>query len=143
MLHLACNFPINVTVPASEGAAKFPKEQRALILSLSSGSLRRNGNFGVTTTMTTTSRRPALAAAAGLAGLTLLGTQALAYSEAVTNACTGDYLTYCSAYDENSAKGAQCMRAVATRLSQGCVNALVASGEASKSEVKRRSTAKR
>ena len=79
MLHLACNFPINVTVPASEAAAKFPKEQRALILSLSSGSLRRNGNFGVTTTMTTTSKRAALAAAAGLAVLTLLGTQALAY----------------------------------------------------------------
>ena len=56
---------------------------------------------------------------------------------------SGDYLTYCGSYDENSAKGAQCMRAVGARLSQGCINALVASGEVSKSEVTRRSTAKR
>jgi len=93
--------------------------------------------------MITISKRATLAAAAGLAGVALLAPRAFAYSEAVTSACTGDYLTYCSAYDENSAKGAQCMRAAAARLSQGCVNALVASGEASKNEVTRRSTAKR
>jgi hypothetical protein len=93
--------------------------------------------------MIATSKRAALVATAGLAGLALLATQAFAYSEAVTSACTGDYLTYCSAYDENSAKGQQCMRAMGARLSQGCVNALVASGEASKSEVTRRSSSKR
>ena len=65
--------------------------------------------------MITTSKRATLAAAAGLAGVALLAPRAFAYSEAVTSACTGDYLTYCSAYDENSAKGAQCMRAVAAK----------------------------
>ena len=93
--------------------------------------------------MITTSNRATLATAAGLAGLALLAPQAFAYSEAVTSACTGDYLTYCSAYDENSAKGQQCMRAVGAKLSQGCVNALVASGEVSKSAVASRSVTKR
>jgi hypothetical protein len=93
--------------------------------------------------MITTSKRTRLAAAAGLAGLGLLAPEAFAYSEAVTSACTGDYLTYCSDYDENSAKGQQCMRAVSAKLSQGCVNALVASGEVSKSPIARRSVTKR
>jgi hypothetical protein len=82
--------------------------------------------------MITTSKKATLAAAGGLVGL-LLATQAFAYSEAVISACTDDYLTYCSAYDENSAQGERCMRAVGAKLSQGCVNALVASGEVSKS----------
>ena len=93
--------------------------------------------------MITISKQATLAAAAGIASVALFATQALAYSEAVTSACTGDYLTYCSAYDENTAKGAQCMRAVGAKLSQGCINALVASGEVSKSEVARRSASKR
>jgi hypothetical protein len=93
--------------------------------------------------MITTSNRARLAAAAGIAGLALLAPKAFAYSEAVTSACTGDYLTYCSDYDENSAKGQQCMRAVSAKLSQGCVNALVASGEVSKSPIARRSVTKR
>ena len=79
-----------------------------------------------------------LAAAGGLVGLALLATQAFAYSDAVINACTDDYLAHCSAYDENSAQGERCMRAVGGKLSQSCVNALVASGEVSKGEVKRR-----
>ena len=88
--------------------------------------------------MITTSKQAALAAAGGLVGLVLLATQAFAYSDAVTNACTDDYMAYCSAYDENSKQGERCMRAAATKLSQGCVNALVASGEASKSAAGRR-----
>ena len=88
--------------------------------------------------MTTTSKQATLAAAAGLIGIVLFATQAFAYSEAVTSACTDDYMTYCSSYDENSSKGQQCMRAVGAKLSQGCINALVASGEASKSTVARR-----
>ncbi len=83
-----------------------------------------------------TSKQAALAAAGGLVGLAL-ATQAFAYSEAVISACTDDYLTYCSAYDENSAQGERCMRAVGAKLSQGCINALVASGEVSKSAVVR------
>ena len=88
--------------------------------------------------MITTSKKTTLAAAGGLVGLALLATQAFAYSEAVTSACTDDYLTYCSAYDENSTQGQRCMRAVGAKLSQGCINALVASGEVSKSAVGRR-----
>ena len=88
--------------------------------------------------MSTTSKQITLAAAGGLVSLVLLATQAFAYSDAVINACTDDYLAHCSAYDENSAQGERCMRAVGGKLSQGCVNALVASGEVSKGEVKRR-----
>jgi len=73
----------------------------------------------------------------------LLGTQAFAYSDAVTSACTGDYLAYCGDYDENSAKGRQCMRSIGSKLSQGCINALVAAGEVSKAEAARGSTKKR
>lgn len=75
----------------------------------------------------------------GLVGLALLATQAFAYSDAVVRACTDDYLAHCSAYDEDSAQGERCMRAVGAKLSQGCIDALVASGEVSKSEVARRS----
>ena len=88
--------------------------------------------------MITTLKHATLGAAGGLVGLALLATQAFAYSEAVTSACTDDYLTYCSAYDENSMQGQRCMRAVGAKLSQGCINALVASGEVSKSAVVRR-----
>ena len=88
--------------------------------------------------MITTLKHATLGAAGGLVGLALLATQAFAYSEAVISACTDDYLTYCSAYDENSAQGERCMRAVGAKLSQACVNALVASGEVSKTAVVRR-----
>jgi hypothetical protein len=86
--------------------------------------------------MITTSKQIALAAAGGLVSL-LLATQAFAYSAAVINACTGDYLAYCSAYDENSARGARCMRSAAAKLSQGCADALVGAGEISKGEANR------
>jgi hypothetical protein len=88
--------------------------------------------------MITTSKQISLAAAGTLVGLVLLAAPAFAYSDAVINACTDDYLAHCSAYDENSAQGERCMRAVGGKLSQSCVNALVASGEVSKGEVKRR-----
>ena len=52
-------------------------------------------------------------------------------------------MAYCSAYDENSAKGRQCMRAIGAKLSQGCVNALVAAGEVSKGEATGGSAKKR
>ena len=87
--------------------------------------------------MITTSKQT-LAAAGGLVSLVLLATQAFAYSEAIINACTDDYLAYCSAYDENSAQGERCMRAVGAKLSKGCIDALVGSGEVSKSPVGRR-----
>ena len=87
--------------------------------------------------MITTLKQRTLAGAGALAGLVLLASPAFAYSQAVINACTGDYLAYCSAYDENSARGARCMRAAAAKLSQGCADALVGAGEISKAEAKR------
>ena len=92
--------------------------------------------------MITTSKRLIRGATGALVasalGAALFATQAFAYSDAVINACTDDYMAYCSAYDENSAQGERCMRAAAGKLSQSCVNALVASGEVSKSEAVRR-----
>jgi hypothetical protein len=93
--------------------------------------------------MISTSTRITLAAAAGVAALALLASQASAYSDAVTSACTGDYLAHCSDYDENSAKGRQCMRAIGANLSQGCINALAGAGEVSKGQVARGSAKKR
>ena len=88
--------------------------------------------------MITNANQATLFTAGGLIGFALLTTQAFAYSEAVISACTDDYLAHCSAYDENSAQGERCMRAVGAKLSKGCINALVASSEVSKSAVRRR-----
>ena len=85
------------------------------------------------------SYRSALAAAVALSALVLANAQAFAFSSSVINACADDYLAYCSSYDIDGSQVRQCMRSVGTKLSQGCLNALVASGEVSKSEVARRS----
>ena len=84
--------------------------------------------------------RSALAAVVALAALALPNAQAFAVSGSVMNACAGDYLTYCSSYEVGSSQVRQCMRSVGLKLSQGCITALVASGEVSKSEVARRSS---
>lgn len=86
--------------------------------------------------------RNALAIAVGVAVLAFPGAQAFAYSSSVISACTDDYLAYCGSYDEDSSKGAQCMRAAGSKLSKGCIDALVASGEVSKSDVASRSSRK-
>jgi hypothetical protein len=83
--------------------------------------------------------RSVMAAAVALSALVLPNAQAFAVSGSVMNACASDYLTYCSSYDVDSSQVRQCMRSVGNKLSQGCVNALIASGEVSKSEVTRRS----
>jgi len=73
-------------------------------------------------------------------GLTVLSaSQAGAVSLAVKRACLGDYLSYCSSYSVGSGELRQCMRNAGPKLSRGCVNALVAAGEVSKTEVSRRS----
>jgi hypothetical protein len=91
-----------------------------------------------TTKRVTTQRyRHALAAVAGLAALALPAAQAFAFSSSVINACADDYMSYCSSYDLENPKVRQCMRAVGGKLSQPCVNALVASGEVSKKEAAR------
>jgi uncharacterized protein with ACT and thioredoxin-like domain len=68
-------------------------------------------------------------------------TQAAAVSPAVRVACLSDYLSNCSAHSVGSPELRKCMRAVGSRLSNRCINALVAAGEVSKAEVSRRSTA--
>ncbi len=80
-----------------------------------------------------------LAAAFTLAAGLLPASQAGAVSASVRYACAGDYLANCSSFAPDSAETRKCMRAVGYRLSRGCVNALVAAGEVSKSEVARRS----
>ncbi len=64
-------------------------------------------------------------------------------SPKVRNACAGDYLSHCSAYQPESAQTRKCMRAVGYKLSKGCISALVAAGEVSKAEVARRSASNR
>jgi hypothetical protein len=57
-------------------------------------------------------------------------------------ACAGDYFSYCSQHSPSSPGVRQCMRANGLKLSQRCVNALVAAGEVSANEVARRQAAK-
>jgi hypothetical protein len=80
----------------------------------------------------------ALAAAAAVLPLSPAG----AVSGQVRSACASDYLTHCSNFDPESAATRRCMRAVGSRLSQGCINALVVSGEV-KAKVARRTSSQR
>jgi hypothetical protein len=80
----------------------------------------------------------ALAAAAAVVPLSSAG----AVNGQVRSACAGDYLTHCSNFAPNSAETRRCMRAVGGRLSQGCINALVVSGEV-KAKVARRTSGQR
>ena len=51
--------------------------------------------------------------------------------------CANDYYAYCSKYAVGSADVRRCMRSNGPRLSKACVNALIADGEISRSEVDR------
>lgn len=59
-------------------------------------------------------------------------------SARVRISCASDYFAYCSKHAVGSPGVRQCMRAAGPKLSKRCVNALVASGEVSQSEVARR-----
>jgi hypothetical protein len=65
-------------------------------------------------------------------------TQASAVSSSVRSACTGDYLSYCSAHAPNSPGVRRCMRANGPKLSRRCVNALIKAGYVSKRKTRRR-----
>ncbi len=91
----------------------------------------------------TSTARTILAAAIVTAAMGFQVSSASAYSAAVTRACTGDYLSYCSHTMPGSSKLTQCMRKAGPRLSRGCVGALVKAGLVSKSEVNRRAAAAR
>jgi hypothetical protein len=83
--------------------------------------------------------RTVVATAIALGAAILPATQAGAVSASVRYACAGDYLANCSSYAPDSAETRRCMRKVGLRLSTGCLNALVAAGEVSRSEVAPRS----
>ncbi len=86
-----------------------------------------------------TRNRGALIAAIAFGAAIVPVSQAAAVSGQVRFACASDYLANCSSYAPDSSDTRRCMRAVGYRLSKSCVDALVASGEISKSEVARRS----
>ena len=58
-------------------------------------------------------------------------------SKQVQRACANDYRRYCAEYGIETSALRSCMRRVGQRLSKGCVNALVASGEVSRAVVKK------
>ena len=84
------------------------------------------------------SKYRAVAAAVALGAGLVPASQAGAVSAAVRYACAGDYFAHCSSFSPNSAETRTCMRAVGYQLSKGCISALVAAGEVSKTEVARR-----
>lgn len=58
-------------------------------------------------------------------------------------ACASDYRAHCNSYKVGTAKLRQCMDANGSKLSKRCVNALVADGEISQTEVARRAASLR
>ena len=62
--------------------------------------------------------------------------KAKTYSKQVQRACANDYRRY-REYGIQTSALRSCMRPVGQRLSKGCVNALVSSGEVSRAVVKR------
>ncbi len=82
--------------------------------------------------------RFALLALAAASLVSLAATEASATSLRVKLACAADYYAYCSKHPEDGAAVRRCMNANGQKLSQGCINALVAAGEVSKAEVERR-----
>jgi hypothetical protein len=86
--------------------------------------------------------RPIVKVAFGLGSLILLATDVGAVDGRVSSACASDYLAYCSQHDPDGPGTRRCMRANGLKLSQACVNALVAAGEVSKREVARRAASK-
>ena len=56
-------------------------------------------------------------------------TDALAVSRAVRKACRADYLSFCSQHEVGSSALRGCMKKNRYKLSDGCTNALLESGE--------------
>ena len=92
-------------------------------------------------TKTSTILRTALTATVLAGALAAQATTASAVSLRVKIACTSDYLNYCSQHKPGSAATKSCMRRNGSKLSSRCVNALIAGGYVSKTEVKRRAAA--
>lgn len=63
---------------------------------------------------------------------------AVTYSKLVQKHCRDDYHKFCGEYGLESAALRICMDKAGKNLSKNCVNALIQSGEVSRSEVERR-----
>jgi hypothetical protein len=85
--------------------------------------------------------RAAVAAVIALGTLTTATPEAKAFGLRVKMACATDYYANCSAHGPDSQETRVCMRAVGTGLSRSCVDALVAEGEVSATEVNKRRAA--
>lgn len=64
-----------------------------------------------------------------LATVFIVTTQAAAVDGHVEAACNDDYFAYCSQHDPDGAGVRHCMRANGSKLSDTCVEALMAAGE--------------
>jgi hypothetical protein len=84
--------------------------------------------------------RFAVAGALASASMLIAG-KAVAVSDGVRSACQSDYFAYCSAHDPDGPGVRQCMNRNGKRLSQPCIDALIAAGEVSRAEVARRAKA--
>ena len=82
--------------------------------------------------------RTILAASIALGTFALSSNEAGAVSLAVKMACASDYYAHCSMHTPDSPGVRKCMRSVGRNLSQGCISALVAAGEVSKSVVEKK-----
>ncbi len=92
--------------------------------------------------MTRIAARALLASTIAAVAMTSMTTNASAVSLRVKLACAADYYSYCSQHSPDTPGVRQCMRAVGSKLSKGCVNALISAGEVSQTEVDRRRAAK-
>jgi hypothetical protein len=79
----------------------------------------------------------------GVGSLLMSMSAAGAVDGRVRSACTSDYFAFCSQHDPDGAGVRRCMRTNGPKLSSRCLNALVAAGEVSKKEVRRRSASVR
>lgn len=85
-----------------------------------------------------TTFKAALTSVMALGSVAISAHEALAVNLRVQLACATDYYAYCSAHSPDSPQVRSCMRAVGSNLSKRCINALVAAGEVSATEVARR-----
>ena len=98
----------------------------------------------IATPLRTIVRSPSISRIATVAAL-LMGIGIIQASPAsavvnssVRNACMSDYFQFCAGMDVGSTELRRCFNRNGSKLSSGCVNALVSAGEVSQSEVSRR-----
>jgi hypothetical protein len=129
---LHCKF-LCARVPAGTAQPRLPADITHI--------LARQGTV-MNPTIKTHLARNAAGAALGIVALVSFVTEAAAVSPRVRSACTGDYFAYCSQHDPDGPDVRRCMRANGLKLSNGCLQALIAAGEVSKREVARRAATK-